>query len=117
MLEWILDFQFNSVLGIALYWAPLMLCVIGYTARTAHNYRSDVIARQHKQEGATSYYSPTDRVGDLIGRAIVTVLPVANLWAAAFDVAPQMFSRLFSAINRIFSQPLVPAPRKREGAQ
>lgn len=29
-----------------------------------------------------------DTIGTLIGRAIVTITPVANLWAASFDVAP-----------------------------
>ncbi len=46
-------------------------------------------------------YRPTDTVGTLIGRAFVSFLPVANLWAAMFDLAPDVF-------ERVFNQPLVP---------
>ncbi|MCU9931067.1 hypothetical protein OFL77_27425, partial [Escherichia coli] len=56
-------------------------------------------------------YYPTDTIGDIIGRAIVSILPIANLWAASFDLAPKIFSRFFDAIAKAFSQPLVPPKR------
>lgn len=104
MLDYIMNFEWNGWIGIGLYWVPLAFCVFGYTMRTAQNYMKDKEAREKKGE----YYHPTDTVGTLIGRAIVSVVPVANLWAAMFDVAPKVFSRLLDAIERIFSQPLVP---------
>lgn len=112
--------QFNSILGICLYWAPMSLCVIGYTLRTARNLRKDLITRRKCKENWLSgnpegrslmcmdYYAPTDTVGTLIGRAFVSIMPVANIWAAMFDVAPALFGKLFDYITTVFNQPLVP---------
>lgn len=123
-------------LGLFLYWLPLSICAVGYTLRTAENYQKDLIERdkvrnlikKHKElEGDTealdrfersserrnsdkyaSYYSPTDKIGTLIGRALVSIIPVANLWAGMFDVAPRLFHRLIERIEKIFDTPLVP---------
>lgn len=103
-------FSFTSWMGFALYWLPLSLCAYGYSIRTWLNFQKDVLAREkaESQEGAKYFYSPTDTIGTLIGRAIVSLLPVANLWAASFDVAPRMFSSFFSWLGRVFDMPLVP---------
>lgn len=104
MFDWIKEFEFTSWMGILLYWMPASLCAYGYTVRTWLNYQKDLKERNEKQ----SNYYPTDTVGDLIGRGIVAVVPVANLWAATFDVAPKMFASLFKWIGRVFDAPLVP---------
>jgi len=31
MIDWIMSFKFNSLLGVLLYWVPLSLCIYGYT--------------------------------------------------------------------------------------
>lgn len=100
-------FEITSTMGILAYWVPFAMCSIGYTARTWRNYRKDVNDRQASEKG-DKYYAPTDTVGTLIGRGLVTVVPVANVLAAVFDVAPTMFSRFFGFIGDVFSQPLVP---------
>lgn len=92
----------NSWLAALLYWLPMTLCVIGYTLRTWSNYREDIAAR------GDDFYIPTDTVGTLIGRGVASVVPVANLLAAVFAVAPQLFGRFFRTISRVFNQPLVP---------
>ncbi|MES9901113.1 MAG: hypothetical protein ABW168_00355 [Sedimenticola sp.] len=112
MFNWILDFEFNSVLGIILYWVPLSLCVYGYTIRTWFNYQKDTKGREDD-----NFYSPTDTVGTLIGRGIATLMPVANLWAATFDVAPEVFRRLFSFLGKVFDQPLVPKKKTQDITQ
>jgi len=110
MIDWILNFQFSSLLGLLLYWLPLSLCAYGYTLRTWINYRTDIKRRNNYAKG----YVPTDTLGSLIGRALVTVLPIANLWAAVFSVAPDVFGRFFKWVNRLFNQPLVPKRRNAE---
>lgn len=123
-----------------LYWLPLSICVVGYTLRTAENYQKDlnerdkykVLMNKRKElesdpeeldrfvrsgeardsDKYTSYYSPTDKIGTLIGRALVSIVPVANLWAGMFDVAPRLFRRLIERIEKIFDSPLVPAPKE-----
>lgn len=104
MISWIENFQFNSLMGIGLYWVPLAVCVFGYTMRTAQNYLTD--KKDRETEG--KFYTPTDTLGTLIGRAIVSLLPVANLWAGAFDLAPDLLSGFFKRIEKIFNVPLVP---------
>jgi hypothetical protein len=113
--NWILTFDFTSWMGFGLYWLPLSLCACGYMVRTWVNYQKDVAARDKAEremsdadrERVTSY-RPTDTVGTLIGRGIVASIPVANLWAACFDVAPWMLSSVFDWFSRVFDQPLVP---------
>lgn len=104
ILNYILTFQWNSWLAIGLYWVPLSFCVYGYTARTIKRYVSD----KKERETPGAFYYPRETVGCLIGRALVTILPIANLWAALFDLAPKIFSEFFTLIGKIFDQPLVP---------
>lgn len=94
----------DTMLAILLYWLPLVVCTVGYLARTARNFIKDRALRETVGGG----YYPTDTVGSLIGRAIVTLLPVANLWAAMFDLSPEIFSRCFKWLRMVFNQPLVP---------
>ena len=112
---------FNSLVGILLYWVPTALCIVGYTVRTFRNVQTDVKRRKEcevaermakvTETRSCSYYTPTDTIGSLLGRALVSILPIANLWAAMFDVAPIMFKRIFDLFDKVFNQPLVP-PRK-----
>lgn len=94
-------------LGLLLYWLPLAVCLIGYVVRTWRNYQKDITAR-----ATDSIYIPTDTIGTLIGRGLVTILPVTNLLAACFDLAPKMLGRFFEWIGRVFDQPLVPRRKK-----
>jgi hypothetical protein len=102
----ILNFNLTSVMGLLLYWLPLSVCVFWYTVRTWANYQKDMAKRDD------NFYRPTDTIGSLIGRALVSIIPVANLLAAIFDIAPGMLSVFFSWIGRVFDQPLV--PRRKE---
>lgn len=112
MIDFVLSFEFNGLLGIFLYWVPLSLCLYGYTVRTWTNYRKDVANREEAGRKEHGYYYPTDTVGTIIGRAFATFTPLANIWVATFDVAPEVFERLGKFICRVFDQPLVPE-RKR----
>ena len=125
LMEWISNVKVNGILALSLYWSPLVFCLIFYTVRTAKNYMKDKVERakaerlfeinkEHdKYRGISEIpgYYPTDSVGTLIGRAIVSICPVANLWAALFDLAPEVFKKLFEWIGEVFNQPLVP-PKK-----
>ena len=122
-ITWVLENWLTGWMGLFLYWLPLSLCVVGYTIRTFENFHKDIEARERylnylnakKNEepfvNANSYYTPTDTIGTLIGRALVSLMPVANLWAGIFDVSPRMFSRLISLVEKTFNIPLVPEPQ------
>lgn len=106
--SWMAAFNFTSWMGFGLYWLPLSICVYGYTTRTWLNYQKDVAAR----EKAEHDYRPTDTIGTLIGRGLAATIPVVNLWAACFDVAPRLFASMFKWFGRVFDQPLVPKRKK-----
>lgn len=113
MIDTILSFDFTSKMGLLLYWLPLTFCVFGYIVRTWINYQGDIVARAqaelNKSSGEGSiYYQPKDTIGVLIGRGIVSVIPISNLFAAVFDVAPSIFGKFFHWIGVVFDQPLVP---------
>lgn len=117
-MDYIINFQFNSLLGICLYWVPLVFCVIFYTVRTAEGYMKDKAAREKDDEErakevdseyrSLSRYYPEETIGRILGRSVVSITPVANIWAALFDLAPKVFGRFFDMLGKIFDQPLVP---------
>ncbi len=102
-MDYIINLQINSTLGFPLYWMPLMTCAIGYIIRTSRN----IVRDKSERERIGAYYTPTDTLGTLIGRGVVSVVPVANLCAAVFDVSPELFSGLIERLERIFCTPLV----------
>ena len=104
MSEYMTWFQFNSALGFALYWLPLVFCSVGYFVRTWKNYAND---RRRRDELGREYY-PIETIGRLLGRGLVSIVPVANMLAAVFDLAPEVFSQFFRWIGKAFNQPLVP---------
>ena len=115
MIDSILSYWANPWIAFFLYWLPLSLCTVGYTLRTFENYYKDVTNRDEYEkeksknpESMAAYYSPTDTIGTLIGRAIVTIVPICNLWASVFDISPRLFGKLIRQIELIFNQPLVP---------
>jgi hypothetical protein len=108
--EWVINFKFNTLLAIGLYWVPLALCLYGYTIKTWTNYQIDA---KKREEDSENYYYPTDRLGDLIGRVIISVCPIWNLGKAIFDVAPRVFASFFRLLDDILNIPLVP-PRPKK---
>lgn len=105
MMNWVLGLWANKWIALGMYWLPFAFCAVGYLIRTARNFAKD---RALRVTPGALFYHPTDTLGTLIGRGFVTVLPVANLCAAVFDLAPEVFGRFFSWIGRVFNQPLVP---------
>lgn len=124
IVQWVLTNWMTGWFGFLLYWIPMAVCVVGYTIRTFENYQKDIEARakyirylalKSKKEVDNRitqvFYSPTDKIGTLLGRALVSIVPFANAWAAIFDISPKLFCRLISMIEKIFDQPLVPRPK------
>lgn len=95
------QFPITGMMGILLYWMPLALCALGYLMHTHRRYRECIAARE-----ADKHFD-SDTIGTLIGRFLMTVLPVFNLFAAVFNVGPEVFGRFFAIIGRVFDRPLV----------
>lgn len=99
---------FNSIIGICLYWLPLALCSIGYLVRSSREYHTDIEKRTESENNPKQYYNPTIRIGTLIGRCLISIVPIVNLLAAIFDISPIMFKRILDWIVDVFDRPLVP---------
>jgi len=98
----------NSWLALGLYWMPLALCAYGYTIRAACRFSKDRTARTKADTEERGYYSPTITIGTLIGYAVLSVTPIANLFAAIFDVSPKLFASMFEWFGKVLDIPLVP---------
>lgn len=115
----IYNYEINKSLAMLLYWIPLAVCSFGYLIRTFKNYLKDKNRRDGNDDN--TYYTPTETLGDLIGRGLISIIPIANILAAIFDVMPEILSKLFHWIGEKFNKPLVPdndaAKQKRQEIQ
>jgi hypothetical protein len=129
MIDWILKFEWNGMIGILLYWVPALFCVVFYTIRTAEGYMTD---RRKRDEADGSrdnplgkFYVPRETIGGILGRALVSVIPVANIWAAltcrprclrgcSSGSARYSTSRLCRSVS---AKAKAPAPPQRQGFQ
>lgn len=108
----LMTFSFTSYMGMLLYWLPLLICSYGYILRTWVNYQDDIKQREKSGREDGVYYFPTDTVGTVLGRTVISIIPVLNLCACVFDVAPGLFSSFFRYISNMFDKPLVPPNKK-----
>jgi hypothetical protein len=93
----------NFWLSALLFYAPMLLCLYGYAVETWQDFQKDKADRD-----SAKYYVPSLTVGVILGRALLTIIPVANLFAAIFSVGPKVFGDFFRFIGRVFDQPIVP---------
>jgi hypothetical protein len=108
LIDTIMSYWAHRWFAVSFYWAPLVLCAIGYLAKTANEIYEDRKARDTNPER----YVPKITIGHLIGRALLSICPIGNLGAALFDIAPDMCGGFFKWIGRVFNQPIVPKKTK-----
>ena len=109
MVKWVDSFGFTGWMGFILYWSALIVCAYGYALQTWQNYQKDV-----KKRDEDRFYHPTDTVGTVVGRVFITVIPVVNIIAAAFDVGPKLSWAFFGWIGKALDVPLVPRKKQPE---
>ena len=127
MIDWIVTRipQWDSYLALALYWIPVVVCLVGYAILSVRMYYKDVEARataisnreKQRQDAAngvtgTRYYStfylPKLTVGWLVGHALISFIPVLNIWMSLFDVLPRVASNVVRTLGRVLNIPFVP---------
>lgn len=114
MIEWAKNaagWWTSGWLGVLLYWLPLGGCLVGYALRSMKDVRSDLALRE--REGGR-YYVPRITLGTLVGRLILSVVPVANLVACICDVGIGMLRDFVEWIGRVLDIPLVPQRKRRD---
>lgn len=115
-MNWIIEHlpAWNSWIALLLYWLPMAMCAYGYLLRAIYKFRRDRAQREAEESGKPhAYYYPDLTVGTIVGYVVLSVCPIANLFAAIFDVAPGLFRRFFHWCARVLDIPLVPK-RKQE---
>jgi hypothetical protein len=114
--NWIIEHlpAWNSWIALVTNWLPGALCAYGYLLRSIYKIRQDKAKRQEAESGEklNAYYLPGITVGSLVGYFVLTITPIANLFAAIFDVAPGLFRRFFDWCARVLDVPLVPKRKK-----
>jgi hypothetical protein len=112
MIDWIVNFQFNGMLGLYLYWAPLLVCAICYIVRSWEDVQKDIKSRE-AWNLEPRYYSPTIKLSTVVGRILATVIPVLNLLMMIFDVGPILIGRVMRVLGDTLDIPLVPARKNK----
>lgn len=114
MIEWIYGWvekvpAWNTTIALFFYWIPLVVCAIGYTARTVVQINIDVQSRlEYDNKGTPEYYRPIVTVGTLFTRLFATITPVVNLLAAIFSVGYDLLRWIGTTFADFFSIALVP---------
>lgn len=101
--------ELNSMMGVYLYWAPAIYCLVFYFVRTVANYRKD--KSQHEKylsDPKNNYYAPSETVGGILLRVLASFFPAINIWCALFDLTPEVFRYVTKYFGKFLDIPLVP---------
>ena len=107
MISW----AYDNLLGILLYYIPMMLCAINYTIKTISNYIDDVRYCKECNDKCWIVYVPTDTVGSVTVRVLICMIPGINIWYAISTSYAAISSRLPIVINKVnnfMNMPIVP---------
>lgn len=109
-MNWIIERtpEWNSWMALFLYWMPLALCTYGYSVEFVQKYRKELQSRAKAEADEKDYYFPSLTLGWIVGHVVLALMPIANMFAAVFDVAPKVFGDLFEWIGKALDIPLVP---------
>lgn len=114
--DFVLNFQFNSLFGILLYWLPVAICLVAGALDIRRLVAHDLVERdqiaKRKLEASISdrwiFYTPSIKVGDVIGIVLVSFIPVVNLLKSVFYCVPSLFGNGFKYFCKFLNIPLVP---------
>jgi len=108
----------TGIMGIILYWVPLITCLLVYFCRGVKIYfrlRNERVGKFEKNEYGIkkSWFHPDDlTVGHVIGFFLISICPVVNLIAFMIEAAWDVIRAIYSRCEKFFTQPLVPDSEK-----
>ena len=104
MIDYILNFQFNTWLAVGLYWVPLTLCLIGYTVRSWNNYQDD-IEKINAAKTCNSYYTVRGQltIGTVLGRFLGSIIPGLNILCLVFSIGYSMLNSILETLGNFLS--------------
>lgn len=103
-----MGFDFTSMMGVWLYWVPMLVCLVGEALAIITLARRDV---KHRSEGEYTYspqYRPQLTVGRIIWLMILTFTPVVNIGRALFLHASGIVEKIYNFLHGFLSIPIIP---------
>ena len=91
-------------MGFWTYWLPMVLCFIGYTGRTWYQVQELKRSKDNKFDYPRV---PPLTVGSLVGRVLLSVIPIVNIIALVFGLSYDMVNKAGTWIGNILSFELV----------
>lgn len=105
-LQILFSFTQNHVLYF--YFVPLAISILGFLATSITEYKLDLDNRKDYLDGNSKYgYTPQIKVGTLVGRAIIAVLPFVNIGSALYKLT-YLARDIKKAAEKALDIPLVP---------
>lgn len=99
----------TGIMGLILYWMPLVVCVIVYFTKGVKIYFKLRQDRVGEGEYKNSWFNPEDlTVGHIIAFTFVSVCPVVNMIAFFYEAAGDIISFICKRIEKFFTMSLVP---------
>lgn len=126
--SWVSDLFFHifhfwemNTLNAFLYYVPAFLCLVFYFGKSVLEFKKDFDARAGGRiktldpKKANSYdrqvaldYVPHITYGTLLGRFVLSLLPVANLWLTVTEVMWTYITNIMEFFQEFFNKPIVP---------
>ena len=104
--DFLMQLDFTSYMGIGLYWIPAVLCLIAYTVRSWKEYQKDLKSREK-----SGYYRPTLTIGSILAKLFASLMPGLNILSLVFHVGAGMISTVGEFFSKLLDIPLV-RPKK-----
>lgn len=76
LINFITSFDWHSRTALFFYWIPVVLCVVGFLFDFREMYKSDLDNYQ------SNYYVPKLTVGAIVGRMVLSFVPICNFIAS-----------------------------------
>lgn len=91
-----------SIIVLLFYAIPACICLISDVHKTVQDIKTDIRKRSE------AYYSPEVTIGRLLGKLLLTLIPVVNIIKALMYLLTDFAEIVISFVDKVLSTPLVP---------
>jgi len=99
--DFVIGFKFQSPEAFWLYWVPVAACLFGFILDFFKDYQRDVVA------STASYYTAHLTWGSILGRTLVSFIPVINIGLFVFWHFWRIAKNFIELFNDWLNIPLV----------
>lgn len=119
MPTWVLNLTnwwFTGIMGIALYWVPLIVCLCVYFYTIICEIRKDYQKRDGIYDDCImEHYYPSVTIGSIFGYIFLSICPLVNLICFLKETAYKFIKFIFNKISWMFDIPIIPDNNKWKG--